>query len=117
MNAIVSGGRVILIDWSGAGYAPRVLGLGLLMSAPPSGKTFNREWVDAIMNAYCAHVSLKAEELASLEAAIEHRLLIHEVYAWCAGMAMQRKPSTGTYWPRDNEGIAKMADYIRGSWG
>lgn len=117
VNAIVGGGRLRLIDWSGAGYGPRVLGLGLVLSAPTSGKTFKREWVDAIMNAYSAHVSLKAEELKHLEAAIEHRLLIHEVYAWCAGMAMQRKPWTGKYWPRDNEGIAKMSDYIRESWG
>ncbi len=116
VNAIVKDG-LRLIDWSGAGYGPRVLGLGLLLSAPTSGKTFNREWVDAIMTAYTAHVSLKAEELQRLEAAIEHRLLIHEVYSWCAGMAMQRKPPSPRYWPGDNEGIAKMGDYIRESWG
>jgi Ser/Thr protein kinase RdoA (MazF antagonist) len=117
VNAILSGGQIRLIDWSGAGYGPRVLGLGLLLSAASSGKTFKREWVDAIMNAYSAHVSLQKKELQGLEAAIEHRLLVHEVYSWSVGRAMQRKPPSPRYWPRDNEGIAKMADYIRESWG
>jgi Ser/Thr protein kinase RdoA (MazF antagonist) len=115
-NAVISGRDPIFIDWTGAGLGPRVLGLGLLLGACADGKTFNREWTDAMMNAYAEHVRLKPSEFEHLEAAIAHRWLIHEVYAWGLGMATQRKPGTFRSWPQNNEGIAKMAAYIRERW-
>jgi Ser/Thr protein kinase RdoA (MazF antagonist) len=113
VNAISSGTELILIDWAGAGYAPRVLGLGLLLFGCTSGKTFNRERVDAIMTAYTEHITLKPAELERLEAAMAHRGLIHEAYSWGVGMARQRKPASMKSWPDNNEGIAALADHIR----
>ena len=115
-NAVLSGRELILIDWTGAGLGPRVLGLGLLLGACAEGKTFNREWTDAMMKTYTEHVSLKPPEVERLEAAIAHRWLIHEVYAWGLGMATQRKPRTFKSWPHNSEGIAKMAAHIRERW-
>jgi Ser/Thr protein kinase RdoA (MazF antagonist) len=116
VNAISSGSKVALIDWAGAGSGPRILGLGLLLVAATAGKTFNREWTDAIMRAYTKHVRLKPAELERLEEAIAHRLLIHEIYSWGVGMATQRKPGSRKDWPHNDEGIAKMADHIRENW-
>ncbi|HVE91448.1 MAG TPA: phosphotransferase [Actinomycetota bacterium] len=116
VNMIVSGGEPVLIDWAGAGYGPRVLGLGLLLVACTEGKTFNRDWTDAVMGAYTEHVKLKPAELEVLEAVVSHRLLIHEVYSWCVGMARERKPSSRKEWPHNNEGIAQMAGHIRQTW-
>lgn len=115
-NALLSGKDLILIDWTGAGIGPRVLGLGLLLGACADGKTFNREWTDAMMDAYTEHVSLNPSEFERLEAAIAHRWLIHEVYAWGLGMATQRKPRTFKSWPHNREAVAKMAGYIRERW-
>ena len=117
VNTIMAGGKPVLIDWAGAGYGPRVLGLGLLLVACTAGKEFNREWADAVMRAYTEHVTLEAAELDALEAAVAHRLLIHEVYSWCVGMARHRKPSSRKEWPHNNVGIAKMAEHIRQAWG
>lgn len=68
------------------------------------------------MGAYTKHVTLKPAELDRLEDAIAHRLLIHEAYAWGVGMATRRKPGTFKGWPNNNDGIAKMSDYIRKTW-
>ena len=113
VNAISVSGTLVWIDWAGAGFGPRILGLGLLLVACTAGKTFNREWVDAIMGAYTKHVTLEKAELEHLEDAINHRPLIHEAYSWGVGMATQRKPASRKDWPHNNEGIAKMAEHIR----
>lgn len=102
VNAISVAGRLVPIDWAGAGYGPRVLGLGLLLVACTAGKSFNREWVDAIMSSYVEHVTLKPVELEALEDAISHRPLIHEAYSWGVGMARQRKPASRKDWPHNN---------------
>ena len=117
VNAISAGGQPVPIDWAGAGYGPRILGLGLLLVACTAGKSFNREWADAIMEAYTKHVTLKPTELDRLEDAVSHRPLIHEAYAWGVGMATQRKPGSFKGWPHNNEGIAKMAEHIRSKLG
>lgn len=116
VNAISVKGQLALIDWAGAGYGTRVLGLGLLLGVCAAGKTFKREWVDAIMGAYTRYVTLKPAELDRLEDAVAHRLLIHEAYSWGVGMATQRKPMSRKQWPHNNEGIAKMSEHIREKW-
>jgi len=116
VNSISSGGKLVPIDWAGAGYGPRILGLGLLLVACAAGKTFNPEWTDAIMGAYTKHVTLKPAELDRLDDAIAHRQLIHEAYSWGVGMATQRKPMSRKDWPHNNEGIAKMAAHIQETW-
>jgi len=116
VSAISSGGRLVPIDWAGAGFGPRILGLGLLLVACAAGNTFNREWADAIMGAYTKHITLTDAELDRLEDAIAHRPLIHEAYSWGVGMATQRKPASRKDWPHNNEGIAKMAAHIRQTW-
>ncbi len=116
VNAISASGGLVPIDWAGAGYGPRILGLGLLLVVCAKGKTFNRDWVDAIMGSYTKHVTLTSAELERLEGAIAHRPLIHETYSWGVGMATQRKPTSRKDWPHNNEGIAKMAAHIHETW-
>jgi Ser/Thr protein kinase RdoA (MazF antagonist) len=116
VNAISSDGGLVLIDWAGAGYGPRILGLGVLLVACTAGKTFKKEWVDAIMDAYTQHVTLTPADLERLEDAVAHRLLIHEAYSWGVGMATKRKPASRRNWPHNNEGISKMAAHIREAW-
>lgn len=116
VNVISARPDLTLIDWAGAGHGPRILGLGLLLSACVSGKTFNAEWADAMMRGYTQHVRLQTKELDHLEQAVAQRLLIHEAYSWAVGMATQRKPASRKNWPHNNEGIARMADHIRRVW-
>jgi Ser/Thr protein kinase RdoA (MazF antagonist) len=75
-NAMVGGsGDPVLIDWTGAGRGPRLLGLGALLSgslhaipgAAPS-RDFRR--VDAIVAGYRRHVRLAGAEADRLEAAM-----------------------------------------------
>jgi len=116
VNAITTKAGIVLIDWSGAGFGPRVVGLGLVLSACVRGKTFDREAADAAMGSYRHHVTLDAAELERLEDAIAHRALIHEAYSWAVGMASQRKPASNKSWPHNNDGIAKLAQYVRARW-
>ena len=48
-----------------------------------------------------------------LKPATAHQGLIHEVYAWCVGMAQARTPNSMKMWPHHTEGIAAMAEHIR----
>jgi Ser/Thr protein kinase RdoA (MazF antagonist) len=62
------GGDVVLVDWTGAGTAPRVSALGLLLSSTGANPTL----IDAVLEGYTSTVAtpLTAEELDRLDDAI-----------------------------------------------
>lgn len=75
-NAVVPPlGEPVLVDWTGAGTAPRALGLARLVAgslAPSPGSPISRELerVDAVVAGYRQHVRLDDDELDRMEGAI-----------------------------------------------
>lgn len=59
-------GGLVLVDWTGAGAAPRIQSLGLLLACTGG----NPLLVDAVMRGYRQHVTLEAEERERLPDAI-----------------------------------------------
>ena len=55
-------GELVLVDWTGAGQAPRICALGLLLSYTGASPAL----VDAIVDGYRRHVVLEPEELDRL---------------------------------------------------
>jgi methyltransferase (TIGR00027 family) len=72
----------VIIDWTGAGLAPRLWTLAfLLWSAGMSGPRY----VDAAIAGYRTHVQLTPDELDQLQAAIAARPLIFDVWSYVTG--------------------------------
>ena len=62
-NVVRTGdGELVLVDWTGAGQAPRICALGLLLSYTGASPAL----VDAIVDGYRRHVVLEPEELDRL---------------------------------------------------
>src|SRR4051812_19592151 len=79
-------GGLVLVDWTGAGDAPRVISLGLLLST--SGGSL--DLVDAVMAGYREHVQLEPEELSRLPDSIRAFALILD----CWGIVYWGAPAT-----------------------
>lgn len=113
-NILLASSSLIPIDWAGAGHAPRVLSLGMVLfygAITPKG--WNAERVDEMVAAYSKHIQPTAAELDRLAEAMEHRMLIHETYSWCVGMATQRKPASRKDWPHNNQICEAIAARVR----
>lgn len=82
-NALVSpDGDPVIIDWAGAGVAPRLWTLAwLLWSAGLSGPRH----VDATVQGYRQHVALDPAELDWLEPAVTARPLIFDAWSYATG--------------------------------
>jgi Ser/Thr protein kinase RdoA (MazF antagonist) len=86
-NVVTPGdGTMVLVDWAGAGRAPRMGSLAFLLWAVGFGGDLAR--VDRTVDGYRRHLTPEPEELARLEALIAARPVVFE--AW--GFAMGRKP-------------------------
>ncbi len=86
-NVVAPGdGTMVLVDWSGAGRAPRMCSLGFLLWSVGFGGDLAR--VDRTVDGYRRHLTPEPEELARLEALVVARPVVFE--AW--GFAMGRKP-------------------------
>jgi methyltransferase (TIGR00027 family) len=80
-NAIATAeGDLHLIDWTGAGPAPRIWTLGwLLWAAGRPG------YIDAVMAGYGVHVELDDAERARLPTAVRARAVVLECWSYCTG--------------------------------
>jgi len=86
-NAIVSEeGRLVIVDWTGAGRGPRAWSLAFLLWAAGAREL---GLVDAVSARYASHVRLEPRELARLAAAIRVRPLVLDTWSVCMG----RKPA------------------------
>lgn len=112
-NTVAGPDGLVPIDWAGAGTAPRVLALATLLfygSLAPKG--WDAKKVDAMFDAYRQHVSPTAAEIDRLAEAMQLRMLIHETYSWCVGMATQRKPSSRKDWPDNDKTCREIAAHV-----
>ena len=86
-NVVAPGdGRMVLVDWSGAGRAPRMWSLGFLLWSVGSGGDLAR--VDRAVDGYRRRVRPEPEELARLDTLVAARPIVFEAWAFATG----RKP-------------------------
>lgn len=112
-NTIAGPDGLVPIDWAGAGQGPRILAFAtLLFYGSLSAKGWEPKKVDAILDSYIEHVSPTAPEIDRLAEAMQLRMLIHETYSWCSGMAMQRKPASRKDWPDNDKTCVAIAEHV-----
>lgn len=86
-NVVAPGdGKMILVDWSGAGQGPRAWSLAFLLWSVGYGGDLAR--VDRAVDGYRRHVVPEPEELARLEALVAARPVVFEAWSF----ATARKP-------------------------
>lgn len=86
-NVVVAiDGRMVLVDWAGAGQAPRMWSLAFLLFSVGFGGDLAR--VERVIAGYGRHIHPEPEELARLDTLITSRPIIFE--AW--GFATGRRP-------------------------
>ena len=96
-NIVVNGGELTLVDWTGGGVGPRIVGMApLLMGAlRPTG--WDRDALARIMKAYRAHVKLEDREIDRIGAAMAIRQLWFAAWNYWS-RTMKGNPPTGTEW-------------------
>ena len=80
-------GEIVAIDWTGAGYGPRVHALAFLLLSAVSRSRWKAQSsrVDAVIDGYRRHVTLDEEECAALAAAMPLHVLVRDCAAFCMG--------------------------------
>lgn len=113
-NTIATKEALVPIDWAGVGKAPRVLALGMLLFYGSLAKAgWDPKRVDAMLAAYREHVDVTGDEVDHLATAMQHRMLIHETYAWCLAKAQRRTFTSMGEWPQQIPTTEAIADHVR----
>src|SRR5262249_54771871 len=103
-------GNRVVIDWTGAGRAPRVLSLGCLLWAAAKSDSCLR----AAAAGYGALISLNSSEIDRIETAMRTRPLILACWSFATGRA--NLPDLATGWRRERtrirRGAVKAAKYL-----
>jgi Ser/Thr protein kinase RdoA (MazF antagonist) len=81
-NVIAAPDGMILVDWAGAGWGPRIWSLAFFLYAE-AAKDIRR--VDLVLAGYWRHVTLEDEEISRLAAVARARPLVLAAWAVCAG--------------------------------
>ena len=82
-NAVATaGGKLAIVDWTGAGRGPRLWSLGFLLWAAGAR---DLRLVDAVLSRYRRSIELEPAELDRLEGAIRGRPLMLEAWSVAAG--------------------------------
>jgi methyltransferase (TIGR00027 family) len=112
-NAIVApAGGPVIIDWAGAGVAPRLWAVAfLLWSAGLSGARH----VDAAVEGYRRHVSLDPTELDRLEPAVATRPVIFDAWSYATGRRSLVDVAAGGV--DVDAKVVKLADRARAAFG
>jgi Ser/Thr protein kinase RdoA (MazF antagonist) len=76
-------GGIVVVDWTGAGQAPRVWALAFLLWSVGYGGDLRR--VERTVAGYRRRVSPEPEELARLEAVMRVRPLVLDTWSFCTG--------------------------------
>jgi Ser/Thr protein kinase RdoA (MazF antagonist) len=78
-----SGGGIVVVDWTGAGQAPRVWALAFLLWSVGYGGDLRR--VERAVAGYRRRVRPEPEELARLAAVMRVRPLVLDTWSFCTG--------------------------------
>jgi Ser/Thr protein kinase RdoA (MazF antagonist) len=85
--------RLVLVDWTGAGRAPRAWSLAFLLWSVGYGGDLGR--VDRTVAGYRRHVAPEPEELERLEALIRVRPTVFDAWAFCTGRKTLEQVTAG----------------------
>lgn len=109
-NVVAPGdGRMVLVDWAGAGRAPRMWPLGFLLWAVGFGGDLAR--VDRAVDGYRRRVVPEPEELDRLEAIVAARPVVFEAWTFAMGRKPLAEAARGL--PRIRESAAAIASRAR----
>ncbi len=91
-NVVASRDGIVLVDWAGAGRAPRLWSLAFLLYAE-GAKDLRR--VDRVVAGYRPHIQPEPDELDRLAAVLRARPLIFVVWAVCTGRSTPTEAVAG----------------------
>lgn len=106
-NYIDNKGDSTLIDWTGAGWTPRLAGLGCLLWAAGSSPAA----VDAVVAGYGPTIELGADELDRLEQAMVIRPLILDSWGFATGRGALAEHAA--HWEKERARIKRVARRAR----
>jgi len=87
-NLLATGdGHLVLIDWTGAGRAPRAHALAFLLLTAVRESRWNPKSpnVDAVLDGYREHVRLTDDECAAIATGMPLHVLVRDIAAYCMG--------------------------------
>jgi Ser/Thr protein kinase RdoA (MazF antagonist) len=112
-NAVATtDGRIVMVDWAGAGTAPRVWPLAFLLWSVGFDGDLRR--VDRVVAGYRHHVRLEPEELARLGDLIRARPVLFDAWAFATGRKRLDEAASGA--ARSRELAQAIADRARAAF-
>lgn len=112
-NAVATAdGRMVMVDWAGAGTAPRAWSLAFLLWSVGFGGDLRR--VDRAVAGYRRHVPLEPEELERLGELIRVRPVVFDAWAFATGRKSLRQAAGGVV--RSREIADAIADRARAAF-
>jgi Ser/Thr protein kinase RdoA (MazF antagonist) len=106
------GGRMVVVDWSGAGQAPRAHALAFLLWSVGFGGDLAR--VDRAVDGYRRQVTPEPEELARLDTLVASRPLLLQAWAFATGRRPLAEAVRGI--PKTREHAAAIAERARAAF-
>lgn len=112
-------GRVVPIDWEGAGFGPAVIDVGFLLVScdTPSPWTPplppDPERVRAVVAGYCRRHLLAPAELDRLPDAMRFRSLVFGACSFAGTVRQGRREEEGTWWWRRYQAVDELAARAR----
>jgi Ser/Thr protein kinase RdoA (MazF antagonist) len=112
-NVVAPGnGQMVVVDWSGAGQAPRAYVLAFLLWSVGAGGDLAR--VDRAVDGYRRHLTPEPEELSRLGALVASRPLVFEAWAFATGRRPPAEAVRGL--PKVREQAAAIAQRARAAF-
>ena len=112
-NAVATtDGRIVMVDWAGAGTAPRVWPLAFLLWSVGFGGDLRR--VDRVVAGYRRHVLLEPEELARLGGLIRARPVVFDAWTFATRRKKLGEAASGV--ARSRELAQAIADRARAAF-
>ncbi len=111
-NLLVSGkGEMVFIDWTAAGWGPRIASLAVLLnsSALQKGEWSPEERIDAVVAGYRSHIQLEEEELERLARVMQIRPLVFACWRYRHAVLAGRIPDGSEWWWPDEEWTRDIA--------
>jgi Ser/Thr protein kinase RdoA (MazF antagonist) len=114
-NVVAPGdGKMVLVDWSGAGQAPRAWSLAFLLWSVGFGGDLAR--VDRAVDGYRRHLTPEPEELARLDTLVASRPVVFEAWAWASATGRRPPADAARGIPRIRETAAAIAARARAAF-